>query len=185
MHRHARHLAARTADRASSQAVMRDRITRRTAALEAAQVAAGVAASEADPALRDLLAMHAGVLDGLPPITPDDDDADAEADADATWLDRHARVGIWQDVMQRARTDITARLIASMLQAAGFVSAGLLARLHQRAVTLHNAIARILQAQLAALVHARMRVAHICAMARAMRAGRSSAATSAAPAHYC
>ncbi len=162
---------------------MRDRITRRTAALEAAQVAAGVAASEADPALRDLLAMHAGVLDGLPPITPDDDGVDADAEADAAWLDKISRVGVWQAVIQQTTAAIEAVLITSILRAV--VVASLLVRSRRRAVRIRSILSRLARDILFALLRARLRVIHICISARIQRAGRAFALASAGPAHYC
>ena len=180
MHHARQFLAAQTADRARSQSVARDRIARRAAAIEAAQVATGVAASEADPALRDLLTMHAGVLDGLPPITPDND-ADADPAADAEWLDKHVRVAAWQDVMQRVRADITSSLITSILRIV--VVASLLVQSLRHAVRIRNILSRLARDILSALILARMRVIHICISARIQRAGRAAALASAGPAH--
>ena len=52
---------------------------------------------------------------------------------------------------------------------------------HQHAGLLSNILARLARDTLAALIHARLRVAHSCITARIARAGRAVAATSAAP----
>ena len=179
MHRHARQpLAARTADRTRGYALVRERIARRIATLEAAEIAAGIAASEDDPGLRDLLAAFADV----PSFVADADPDFAEAEADATGLDKRVRVGAWQDLMQRARTDITTKIITSILRLAGFTVAHLLLRSHQRAAALHHILARLARDQISAIAHARLRVIHICISARAMRAGRVAVLASTAPA---
>ena len=177
MHRHARqHLAARTADRTRGYALVRERIARRIATLEAAKVAAGIAASETDPGLHDLLAAFADV-----PVFVADADPDFEADA--TWLDKPVRVGIWHDVMRQTTAAIAATLITSILHEACTLIAHWIVQTHQRAAHLSDILARAARDALSALAHARLRVAHICITARAMRAGRAVALASAAPAY--
>ena len=174
-------IAAKNADRERSQAVAQARIARRAAALDAADVAAGIATSEADPGLRDLLAEFADV----PAFIADAADPEIEADAeiDDAWLNKIARVGVWQDVIQRVRTDITAAMITSILRMAA--GAGLHAQSHRRAVRIRNILSRLARDILSALILARMRVIHICISARIQRAGRAAALASAGPAHYC
>ena len=181
MHRHARqHLAARTADRTRGYALVRERIARRIATLEAAKVAAGIAASETDPGLHDLLAAFADV-----PVFVADADPDFESEADATWLDKPVRVGIWHDVMRQTTAAIAATLITSILHEACNLIAHWIVQTHQRAAHLSDILARAARDSLSALAHARLRVAHICITARAMRAGRAVALASAAHAQCC
>ncbi len=185
MHTDARPLiAARTADRIGSRAAARvtreeradAQIQHAQAEGEAAAIAAGIAASEADPALHALLADAAGTLDGLPVIEPDPD-FDADADADAAWLRK--RGAAW---ILRASARRRLLIIAGALRLADAAALPEIAPAHQRDAILHNTLARAARARLAALIHARLRVIHIAAIARIARAGRSSAATSAAPA---
>ena len=56
---------------------------------------------------------------------------------------------------------------------------------HQHAGLLSNILARAMRADLAALIHARLRTIHAAITARILRAGRAVAATSAAPASLC
>ena len=56
---------------------------------------------------------------------------------------------------------------------------------HQRAAHLSAILARLARADLAALIHARLRTIHAAITARILRAGRAVAATSAAPASLC
>ena len=182
MHHARQSLAAQNADRERSLSVMRERIARRAAALESAEIAMGIAASEADPALQDLLAAFADVPEFVADADPD---LAAEADADAAWLDKISRVGVWQAVIQRTAAAIEAALITAMLRMAGFtgvMGTGRLVQLRQRA---RAAALRAARDTFSALTRARFRVAHICITARAMRAGRVVAATSAAHARTC
>ncbi len=177
-------IAARTADRACGRAAAR--VTREERAdaqiqqvqadAETAQIAAGIAGSEADPALQALLAAHAGVLDGLPEIEPDPE-FDADSDADAAWLRQRSTGWILHAVARRRLLTIAAGL--RQVDAAALPE---IAPEHQRQAHLSDILARAARARLAALIHARLRVIHVAAIARLARAGRSSAATSAAPA---
>ena len=186
-HAASQQIAAATADRTRSQAVVRERIARRLAALEAAEIAAGMVASEADADFAALRAAHADVLAGLPPITLDAD-ADiaqvlqSQSDSDATWLDKHLRATCWHDVMKRVRTEITVAMITGMLRMACVAgincnSASRLLRQRARA-----AVLRAARDIFSALTRTRFRVAHICITARAMRAGRVAVLASTAPA---
>ena len=161
--------------------MMRKRIARRAAALETAAISAGIAASDADANFRALLDTLTGVLDGLPPITLDDD-ADDGADAAAAWQDGFERAVIWQDVMRRTTSTISVARITSVLRLACVTIAHLTLRLHQRTAALHRILARLARYTLFALAHARLRVAHLCITARAMRAGRVAVLASTAPA---
>ena len=182
MDRHAHsQIAARTADSACGRDAAR--VTREERAdaqiqqqaqadAEAATIAAG-AGSETDADLLALLADAAGTLDGLPEIEADPEFADA-AD-DATWL-RQRSTGWTLHAIARRRL----LRLAAALRVADAAALPEIAPEHQRAAHLFDILARAERARLAALIHARLRVIHIAAIARLARAGRSSAATSAA-----
>ena len=182
MDRHAHsQIAARTADRACGRDAAR--VTREERAdaqiqqqaqadAEAATIAAG-AGSETDADLLALLADAAGTLDGLPEIEADPEFADA-AD-DATWL-RQRSTGWTLHAIARRRL----LRLAAALRVADAAALPEIAPEHQRAAHLFDILARAERARLAALIHARLRVIHVAAIARLARAGRSSAATSAA-----
>ena len=187
MDRHAHpQIAARTADRMCGRDAARvtreeradAQIHQAQAEAEAAMIAAGIAASEADPALQALLADAAGTLDGLPEIEADPEFADA-AD-DATWL-RQRSTGWTLHAIARRRL----LRLADTLRLADAAALPEIAPEHQRAARLSSIIARAARDSLSALAHARIRVAHICAIARILRAGRAVAATSAAHARTC
>ena len=181
MHRTHQLLAAKNADRERSQAVAQARIARRAAALEAAVIAAGIAASKTDQALQDLIDEFADVPALVVADAADPDpDFEAEAEADAAWMDKHARVAIWQGVMRRTTAAIEAVLVTSILRAV--VIAELHAQSHRHAVRIRNILSRLARDTLSALLHARLRVVHICTIARIARAGRAASAASAAPA---
>ena len=183
MDRHAHsQIAARTADRACGRDAAR--VTREERAdaqiqqharadTEAAVIAAGIAGSETNADLQALLADAAGTLDGLPEIEADPEFADA-AD-DATWL-RQRSTGWTLHAIARRRL----LRLAAALRVADAAALPEIAPEHQRAAHLFDILARAERARLAALIHARLRVIHIAAIARLARAGRSSAATSAA-----
>ena len=186
MHTDARPLiAARTADRMCGRAAARvtreeradAQIHQAQAEAGATQIAAGIAASEADPALQALLAAHAHVLDGLPEIVPD---PDFDADADATWLRQRGAAWILRAIARRRLL-----IIAGALRIADAAALPIIAPAHQRQAHLARIIARAARDSLSALAHARIRVAHICIAARAMRAGRVAALASAAHARTC
>lgn len=188
MDRHAaRQISAATADRMCGRdaaLVAREeradaQIHQAQAEAEAATIEAGIAASEADPALQALLADAAGTLDGLPVIEPDPEFADDAAD-DAAWL-RQCSAGWILHAIARRRLLI----IAAALRLADAAALPEIAPAHQRQARLTNILARAMRADLAALIHARLRVVHLAAIARIQRAGRSSAATSAAHARTC
>lgn len=144
---------------------------------EAAVIAAGIAVSEADPALRDLLAAHAHVLEGLPEITPD---PEFDADADATWLRQRGEAWTLHAIARRRLL-----IIAAALRIADAAALPDLLPAHQRQARLTNILARAMRADLAALIHARLRVVHLAAIARLARAGRVAALASAAHARTC
>ena len=182
MDRHAHsQIAARTADRACGRDAAR--VTREERAdaqiqqqaqadAEAATIAAG-AGSETDADLLALLADAAGTLDGLPEIEADPEFADA-AD-DATWLSQRSTGWTLHAIARRRLLRL-----AAALRVADAAALPEIAPEHQRAAHLFDILARAERARLAALIHARLRVIHIAAIARLARAGRSSAATSAA-----
>ena len=180
-------IAARTADRIGSRDAARvtreeradAQIQHARADTEAAVIAAGIAGSETDADLLALLADAAGTLDGLPVIEPDPEFADDAAD-DAAWL-RQCSAGWILHAIARRRLLI----IAAALRLADAAALPEIAPAHKRQARLTNILARAMRADLAALIHARLRVVHLAAIARIQRAGRSSAATSAAHARTC
>ena len=181
-------IAARTADRMCGRAAAR--VTREERADahadaqiqqaqvegEAATIEAGIAASEADPSFAALRGMD--VLAGLPEITPDSEFADDAADG--AWL--YQRRASWTlHAIARRRL----LRLADTLRVADAAALPELLPAHQRDAVLRNTLARFARDALSALAHARLRVAHICITARILRAGRASAATSAAHARTC
>lgn len=145
---------------------------------ETAAIEAGIAGSETDADLQALLAAHVGVLAGLPEITPDPE-FDADADADGAWLYQRGEAWTLHAIARRRLLRL-----ADTLRVADAAALPDLLPAHQRQARLTNILARAARDSLSALAHARLRVAHICITARILRAGRASAATSAAPA-YC
>ena len=185
MHHHAaRQIAAATADRTCGRAAARvtreeradAQIQQAQADTEAAAIEAGIAGSETDADLQALLAAHVGVLAGLPEITPDPE-FDADADADGAWL--YQRRAAWT-LHASARRRLL--IIAGALRLADAAALPELLPAHQRQAHLARIIARAARDSLSALAHARLRVAHICITARAMRAGRAAVLASTAPA---
>ena len=178
MDRHAHpQIAARTADRIGSRDAAR--VTRE----ERGETRWHATAAEPEPAitdnqeLRSMLDEAGDVLDALPEIVPD---PEFDADADAAWL-RQCSAGWILHAIARRRLLI----IAAALRLADAAALPEIAPAHQRQARLTNILARAMRADLAALIHARLRVVHLAAIARIQRAGRSSAATSAAHARTC
>ena len=174
----ARQIAAATADRTCGRDAAR--VTRE----ERGETRWHAAAAEPEPEitdnreLRSILGEAGDVLAGLPEITPDPEFANDAADDDA-WLRQRGAAWTLRAIARRRLLRL-----ADTLRLADAAALPELLPAHQRAAILQNTLARAARARLAALIHARLRVIHVAAIARLARAGRSSAATSAAPA-YC
>ena len=172
-------IAARTADRIGSRAAAL------VAREERGETRWHATAAEPEPEitdnreLRSMLDEAGDVLAGLPEIEADPD-FDADADADAIWLRQRGEAWTLHAIARRRLLRL-----AAALRVADAAALPEIAPEHQRAAHLFDILARHARDTLSALAHARLRVAHICITARAMRAGRASAATSAAHAQCC
>lgn len=197
---HARHLDARTADRAASrrdavgvarwreeQAQERERLEQDRAraaasAALAAEVDAGSARSEADVDWLALRAEHAHALDGLPPIEPvPDPELYTDPISDANWLRSRLKVWILRALAARGKPVQTAAVHRSADPVELAAALSELQPLHQRAASVRATLDRATRDRLSSLIRARLRAVHVAALARIARAGRAVAATSAAP----